>query len=187
MCQKYEIKRMDAGTLHKFQAGDHTTFTMIMREYQEPIYHFILRMTGNPKDAEDLTQETFVKTYLERTKFRGDSSINTWIYRIAANLTKNHLRWRSIRHYLPLDALARMVTAPSDDTRYEEIELREKNLLKYLQQLSPRQRSVFLLKYFHRLSHQEVANILDISVSSSKTNFHYAVKSLKELVRENNA
>jgi len=178
---------MDADTLHKFQAGDHTTLNIIMREYQEPIYYFILRMTGNVHDAEDLAQETFVKTYLERSKFRGDSSINTWIYRIAANITKNHLRWRSIRHYLPLDALARVLTATAEDTRYEEIESHEKDLLNHLQELSPRQRSVFLLKYFHRLSHQEVANILDISVSSSKTNFHYAVKSLKELVRENNA
>ncbi len=178
---------MDAETLHKFQAGDHVTFNRIMREYQKPIYYFILRMTGNVNDAEDLTQETFVKTYLERSKFRGDSSINTWIYRIAANLTKNHLRWKSIRNYLPLDTIARVLTATSENSQYEEIALREKDLLNHLQALSPQQRSIFLLKYFHGLSHKEVARILDISVSSSKTNFHYAVKSLKEMVRETNA
>jgi len=177
---------MDEETLKKFHDGDHTTFNKIMQEYQKPIYYFILRMTGNVKDAEDITQETFVKAYTERQNFRGDSAVNTWIYRIAANLSKNHLRWNSIRNHLAIDKMADLLTSDTDSSRYEAIETLESELIPYLEELPPRQRSVFILKYFDGLSHEEVANILSISVSSSKTNFHYAVKSLKEMIGADN-
>jgi len=179
-------KTMDSELLKKFKAGDHATFNRIMEQYQKPIYYFIYRMTGNAKDAEDLTQDTFVKAYLERERFRGDSAINTWIYRIAANLTKNHLRWHSLRRYAPLDAVLQFFFPESEESHYETMEALEEHLLDYVQQLPSRQRSVFVLKYYNGLTHEEISNILKISLGASKTNFHYAVKTLKEIVRKHN-
>ncbi len=173
---------MDAETLHKFRSGDHKTFNTIMTEYQQPIYYFLYRMTGNEKDAEDLTQEAFVKAYLERENFRGDSAINTWIYRIAANLARNHLRWHALRRYIPIDSIARLFASGEETSSREEVEYMEKSLLKFLPHLPPKQRLVFILKYFHRLTHAEIARIAGISMASSKTNFHYAVNTLKQLV-----
>jgi len=176
---------MDSEQLKKFREGDHATFNRIMEQYQKPIYYFIYRMTGNATDAEDLTQDTFVKAYLERENFRGESAVNTWIYRIAANLTKNHLRWHSIRRYATLDAVLEFFSGESGENPVAEREILEKRLLRFVQQLPARQRSVFILKYYNGLSHEEIAHILEISLSASKTNFHYAVKSLKEIADKN--
>ncbi len=79
-----------------------------------------------------------------------------------------------------------LLTSDADPSRYEELETLENELIPYLEKLPPKQRSVFILKYFDGLLHEEVANILSISVSSSKTNFHYAVKSLKEMIGADN-
>ena len=175
---------MKPETLRKYHAGDHKTFNEIMNRYQEPIYYFILRMVANEEDARDLTQETFVKAYTERKKFRGDSAVNTWIYRIASNLTKNHLRWRSIRNFISMDSAQGQLPVVSLETDDSTTVERERELLKHLQDLSPRQRSVFILRYFNELSHGEIAQILSISESASKTNFHYAVSALSEKVQE---
>lgn len=171
---------MEPDQLKKYRQGDHEFFRQIMDELQKPIYYYLYRYVGNAGDAEDLTQETFVKAYTERDKFRGDSQLSTWIYRIATNLAKNHLRWRSVRNFLTLEALQNQIVEESE----EELERgkREHEIMKHLQSLPKTQRSVFILKYFNELSHQEVSHILGISLSSSKTNFHYAVTSLKTMV-----
>ncbi|MBD3273795.1 MAG: sigma-70 family RNA polymerase sigma factor [Candidatus Marinimicrobia bacterium] len=171
---------MEPDQLKKYRQGDHEYFRQIMDELQKPIYYFLYRYVGNAGDAEDLTQETFVKAYTERDKFRGDSQISTWIYRIATNLAKNHIRWRSIRNFLTLDALqGSLVEEPESEVEREH---REHEIMNHLQHLPKTQRSVFILKYFNELSHQEISDILGISLSSSKTNFHYAVKSLKKTI-----
>ncbi|MCF7804849.1 MAG: RNA polymerase sigma factor [Candidatus Marinimicrobia bacterium] len=174
---------MEPEQLQKYHAGDHKTFNRIMAEYQEPIYFFLLRMVGNEEDAQDLTQETFVKTYTERKKFKGNSAVNTWIYRIAANLAKNHLRWRSIRNFIPVDHAGDELVNMTNDESADELEAREQELLMHLQSLSKTQRSVFILRYFNQLSHREVAQVMGVSEASSKTNFHYAVTALKDQVQ----
>ena len=171
---------MEPDQLKKYRQGDHEYFRQIMDELQKPIYYFLYRYVGNAGDAEDLTQETFVKAYTERDKFRGDSQLSTWIYRIATNLAKNHLRWRSVRNFLTLEALQNLVNEESEED--VEREHREHEVMNRLQDLPKTQRSVFILKFFNELSHQEISDILGISLSSSKTNFHYAVKSLKNMI-----
>lgn len=174
---------MTPEALRKYHAGDHTIFNEIMTEFQDPIYFFILRMVANEHDAEDLTQETFVKAYTERNKFRGDSAINTWIYRIAANLAKNHLRWRSIRNFISVDHAKDQLPTTSLDSQSDVTAAREQELLSHLQDLSARQRSVFILRYFQGLAHKEIAQVLGISEGSSKTNFHYAMTALTQKVQ----
>jgi RNA polymerase sigma-70 factor (ECF subfamily) len=171
---------MESDQLKKYRQGDHEFFRQIMDELQKPIYYFLYRYVGNAGDAEDLTQETFVKAYTERDTFRGDSQLSTWIYRIATNLAKNHLRWRSVRNFLTLEALQNSAT--EDSAEAFERSQREHEIINRLQNLPKTQRSVFILKYFNELSHQEISDILGISLSSSKTNFHYAVKSLKNMI-----
>jgi len=173
---------MDSTTLEKYRNGDPQLFNEIMNEYQQPVYYYLIRMLRNEHDAEDITQETFVKAYTERKKFRGEASIKTWLFQIASNLAKNHLRWHSIRSFISLNSRYPSLTSP-DESGNEQTQ-REQRLLKHLQHLSPRQRSVFILKYFNRLSHREIARIMDISEASSKTNFHYAVNALKDRIQE---
>lgn len=173
---------MDSKELKKYHDGDHAFFNGLIKKLQQPIYYFLYRYVGNATDAEELTQETFVKAYIDRVRFRGDAKLSTWIYTIAANLAKNHLRWRSLHKFLPVDSL--LYTIPDNIHDEPEINTKEKSLLKFIQALPRRQRSVFILKYFNQLSHQEISDILGISVSSSKTNFHYAVNSLKSMVNQ---
>jgi len=172
---------MDSQTLRKFYEGDAQVFNTLMQEYQQPLYYYLYRMVGNAEDAQDLLQETFVKAYTKRKSFRGDAQVQTWLYSIAGNLAKNHLRWRSIRRFVNVEESEHLI--PEDEVNPTEVDEMEQELFQYVQQLPERQRSVFILKYFHGLQHQEIAHILDISEGSSKTNFHYATKTLQALIQ----
>jgi RNA polymerase sigma-70 factor (ECF subfamily) len=72
-------------------------FTDVFQEYQRPIYNYLLRMTQNQAEAEDLTQETFIRVHRSLSTFRGEASLSTWIYRIATNVSHDHFRRRATR------------------------------------------------------------------------------------------
>ncbi len=172
---------MDSHTLRKFYEGDEQIFNQLMRDYEKPLYYYLYRMVGNAEDAQDLLQETFVKAYTKRKSYRGDAKVPTWLYSIAGNLAKNHLRWRSVRRFVAVEDSEHLF--PAEESNPGEIDQMEKTLLHFLQELPDRQRSVFILKYFQGLQHQEIAHILDISEGASKTNFHYATKTLQALIQ----
>jgi RNA polymerase sigma-70 factor (ECF subfamily) len=82
------------------------TSAEVFREYQRPIYNYLLRITQNQAEAEDLTQETFVRAHRSLPSFRGEASLSTWLYRIATNVSFDHFRQRTTRQdriALPLE------------------------------------------------------------------------------------
>src|SRR3954465_3500574 len=88
----------DRQLVRRAQEGDLTAFDVLIQRYQERVYATIYHMTSNHEDANDLTQETFVKAYKALTSFKGDSGFFTWVYRIAVNKTINFLKQRKNRH-----------------------------------------------------------------------------------------
>jgi RNA polymerase sigma-70 factor (ECF subfamily) len=87
----------DRADMEKLQAGHDAALNDLMERHATPVFHFLCRMVGNEDDANDLAQETFVRVFKSRGSFRTNEKFSTWLFTIAANMARNHFRWRS-RH-----------------------------------------------------------------------------------------
>jgi RNA polymerase sigma-70 factor (ECF subfamily) len=87
----------DRADMERLMAGQDTALNALMERHATPVFHFLCRMVANEDDANDLAQETFVRVFKSRNSFRTSEKFSTWLYTIAANLARNHFRWRS-RH-----------------------------------------------------------------------------------------
>jgi RNA polymerase sigma-70 factor (ECF subfamily) len=131
---------------------------------------------GNHAEADDLTQETFIKVYQSLPQFRQESSIQTWIYRIAINKGLNHLRRLKIRQTFGLEyadnAVEQKESGSSEAVR---------NFLRSaIAKLPPRQQMIIILRSFQELSFKEIAAILDITENAAKVNYSHALKNLRQ-------
>lgn len=97
MSSSIEADARDRADMERLQAGHDAALNDLMERHAEPAFHFLCRMTGNEDDAHDLAQETFVRVFKSRDVFHTEQKFSTWLYAIAANLARNHFRWRS-RH-----------------------------------------------------------------------------------------
>ena len=88
---------LDRSDMERLAAGQDAALNDLMERHATPVFHFLCRMVGNEDDANDLAQETFVRVFRARASFRTSEKFSTWLFTIAANLARNHFRWRS-RH-----------------------------------------------------------------------------------------
>jgi RNA polymerase sigma-70 factor (ECF subfamily) len=95
---------LDRADMAKLQAGESDALNQLMERHATPVFHFLCRMVGNEDDANDLAQETFVRVFKSAKSFRLNQKFATWLFTIAANLARNHFRWRSRHPNLSLDA-----------------------------------------------------------------------------------
>lgn len=159
-------------------------FNLLVRTYQQRIYWLIRKMVIDHDDANDLTQETFIKVHKNLPKFREDAQLYTWIYRIATNECLNFLRSKRRRFFLPIgdsegELLAKL--ASPEHISADEVQLR---LQKALLKLPDKQRLVFNMKYFDDLSYDDIAEITDTSVGALKASYHHAVKKIEDFLKE---
>lgn len=94
----------DRADMERLQAGHEAALNDLMERHATPVFHFLCRVVGNEDDANDLAQETFVRVFKSANSFRTDQKFSTWLFTIAANLARNHFRWRSRHPNLSLDA-----------------------------------------------------------------------------------
>ena len=99
-----DAEARDRADMEKLQAGHDAALNDLMERHATPVFHFLCRMVGNEADANDLAQETFVRVFKSRASFRAEQKFSTWLFTIAANLARNHFRWRSRHPNLSLDA-----------------------------------------------------------------------------------
>ncbi len=135
-------------------------------------------------DADDLTQEIFIKIHRYIDSFREDSQLFTWIYRIATNECLSFLNRKKRRFFLPIgdvqqELMAKLET--SDNISADEIQLK---LQKALLKLPDKQRLVFNMKYFDELPYEKIAEITDTSVGALKASYHHAVKKIEEYLSQ---
>ena len=140
-------------------------FEQLYAEQRGRVFSTAFRMVGNQTDAEDLTQDVFVKVYKKIDKFRGASSLSTWIYRITMNTCLDFLRKRKRRPTVPLEFVGD-ITGKSSNLK-ELIE-------SYVTRLPDGYRKVFILHDIQGLKHSEVADVLGISEGASKSQLHRA-------------
>ena len=98
-----DLDALDRADMAKLQAGHDAALNDLMTRHATPVFHFLCRMVGNEDDANDLAQETFVRVFKSRGSFRPGQKFSAWLFTIAANLARNHFRWRSRHPNLSLD------------------------------------------------------------------------------------
>jgi RNA polymerase sigma-70 factor (ECF subfamily) len=181
--------RMDELELVKrARRGSLEAYDELVRLYQERIYATIYHMTSNHEDANDLTQETFVKAYRVLKSFKGSSSFYTWIYRIAVNKTINFLKQRRNRMHVSLNDLDSsaerdpdLVALISEKTPRRDVnlvELQEK-LNAAMQKLSEPHRLVVTLHDVQGMPHEEIAKIMDCNIGTVRSRLFYARQQLQ--------
>ncbi len=162
----------------KDQATKDKGFLQLMEIYKEPIYWHIRRMVVLHEDAEDILQETFIQVYRNAGSFKGESKIYTWLYRIATNECISHFR-KNKKRVRNSESIEKM----SGELSETDSENSDAILIKFQQailQLPEKQRIVFNLRYYDELSYEEIGQILNSSVNTLKTNYHYASEKIKK-------
>ena len=174
----------DFELVEEVRNGRREAYTELMRRHQKRIYWFARRIVGTHEDADDVTQEAFVKAYLSLGDFRGDASFFTWLYRIALNLSLNTVRKRQIVNYVrESELLGRLFPAPDDPQKDLEGKELASRLQKAVSALPEKQRAVFVLRYYDELSYDEISAIVKTSVGGLKANYFHALRKVQEALR----
>lgn len=159
-------------------------FNLLMEKYQEKVYWVIRRMVIDHESSDDIAQETFVKVWKNLDKFKGESKLYTWIYRIATNEALTHLRKKKRRFFLPIGDLENeLISTLEADTYYNGDEIQLK-LQRAILTLPEKQRLVFNMKYFEELKFREIAEVLEVTIGNLKAQYHHAVKKIEKYLKE---
>jgi RNA polymerase sigma factor (sigma-70 family) len=157
-------------------------FRQLIETYQRKVYHVIRRMVIIHEDADDLTQNTFVKAFRSLDRFEGNSSLFTWLYRIATNEALSFLEKKKKRYFFSLDDHQEKMESYLDqhgNLNGDEIQNR---LQKALLKLPEKQRLVFHLKYQDELTYEQMSEITGTSIGALKASYHHAVKKIEQSV-----
>lgn len=183
--------------LERFREGDERAFTDIVHRYREPIFRRVFGMLKNHEDAEEVTQDTFLRARRGLENFRGDAAFSTWLYQIATNLAHNRywFWWRRGRHAaVSLDA----ATGPESDLTLAEVLPDEdpdpgkkavtqelvNRVEAAMERLSPAHREILALRNVKDLSYEEIAALLDLSLGTVKSRIARAREALKQVLSE---
>ena len=165
--------------------GDKNAFSELVRINMNEITALTYRMTRDKQAAADLTQETFIAAWKNIQGFRGESSVSSWLYRIAANKTLNYLKREKHVQSIAGDQLdlqaEKCGNNPADSL--ELTELRE-GVLEFMQTLPPQQRIAFELRFYKQQSFKEISEGTQSALGTVKTNYREAVKKLKKYAIE---
>jgi RNA polymerase sigma-70 factor (ECF subfamily) len=173
-------KVVAAEVVRRARDGDGDAFGIIVETYRDRLFGLALGIVRNRTAAEDVVQEAFIKAYRNLKRFRGDSSVYTWLYRIAVNTAHNHLRRERRAGKVDFEEVAPVIAAkdPNPADRAANSELGEA-IDGAVQRLPRRQREVFILHYFERMTHREIAEVLGVTEGAVKANFFHAIQKLK--------
>lgn len=159
-------------------------FNLLVRAYQQRVYWLVRKMVIDHDDADDITQEVFIKVHKAIDQFREDSQLYTWIYRIATNECLSFLNRKKRRFFLPIEDVAGQLTATIDSTPGLEGDEIQIKLQKALLKLPDKQRLVFNMRYYDELSYEDMAEITKTSVGALKASYHHAVKKIEDFLTE---
>jgi len=157
-------------------------FNLLVRKYQERIYWIIRKMVIDHDDANDVTQEVFIKVWKNLDKFRAEAQIFTWVYRIATNECLNFLNKKRKRFFVAWADVETELLKKMDNSQYIEGDEIQLKLQKALLKLPDKQRLVFNLKYYEDLKYSQIADITKTSIGALKASYHHAVKKIEEIL-----
>jgi RNA polymerase sigma-70 factor (ECF subfamily) len=170
----------DNELLELFRNGNsHHAFNLIVKKYQQRVYSHVRHMVIDHDDANDLTQNTFIKVWNNLSTFREDAQLFTWIYRIATNECLNFLKNKRKRFFLPVadvesELAEKLTQEPSLKGDAIEMKLQKAILL-----LPEKQRLVFNMRYYNEMKYEDMSEVLGTSVGALKASYHHAVQKIE--------
>jgi RNA polymerase sigma-70 factor (ECF subfamily) len=178
----------------RVKTGDESAFTYLVQKYRRQMVGFMYRMCHNPAAAEELAQEVFLRVYRSRSSYEASAKFNTWLYRIATNLAVNHAR--DTRHERPENTLR--LDEPDQETgstpdladgnlTAEEQMLRRERLAvirQKVQALPERQRMAVIMHKYQQMDYREIADVMKLSESATKSLLFRAYETLREQLKE---
>ncbi len=177
----------DMDLVRRFKDGDESAFSTIVLKYQNRLFRVALGILGDEDTAMDIAQDAFVKAYGHLMKFREDSGLYTWLYRILYNLCISHLRRKKIVSFLSFDdddeSREFVSNLPDPEENFERKEIKNR-INEALEKLPERQRSVFIMKQIEGLKHEEIASITGITEGAVKASYFQAVQKLRNHLKE---
>jgi RNA polymerase sigma-70 factor, ECF subfamily len=184
----------DADVMLRVKTGDEAAFTFLVQKYRRQIVGFMYRMCRNPATAEELAQEVFLRVYRSRESYEASAKFNTWLYRIATNLAMNHAR--DTRHERPENTVR--LDEPDSETgttpdladgslTVEEQILRRERMAvirQKVQALPERQRMAVVMHKYQQMDYREIADVMRLSESATKSLLFRAYETLREQLKE---
>lgn len=175
------MKEENLISLLRSEATRAKAYETLVHMYQEKLYWHIRKMVGSHADADDVLQNTFIKVWQHLGRFRGDSKIYTWLYRIATNECYTFLQ-KEKKRQTPVSSEPSLTEQLPSDPYFEGREM-ELKLWQAIDQLPARQKEVFLLKYFEAMKYGEMADLLQTSTGALKASYHHAVQKIRHFLK----
>lgn len=173
----------DAGLVAASVAGQRDAFDLIVERHRRTVYQVCYRFVGHHEDASDLSQEAFVRAWRGLKNFKGDAALSTWLYRIAVNVCLNRVNAKTLVTE-SIDSPERFTDHSHEDAGERLLrEERAAEVRKAIDALPKRQRATLILRAYHDLPHQQIAQILGSSVGAVKANFFHALANLEKILR----
>jgi RNA polymerase sigma-70 factor (ECF subfamily) len=186
------MEASDAAAVAQVLAGDQDAFRVLVDRHSRNVFRLAYRMTGSEQDAEDVVQETFLRAYRKLGQFESRANFGTWLYRVTVNCALDYLRLRERRDKGIQAAPASSsdgqetadaaLTAPTGEPSPERVVLGAelgRKLASALAELSPHERTAFVLRHFEGMSIEEIARILGLRQGATKNTVFRAVKKLR--------
>lgn len=172
----------------KVRSGDLDKMALLFHRHHRPLYGFLFQMTRKKEASEDMLQNVFYRMLRSRHTFTGEGDFKTWMYYIARNVIKDHIKKTSRDPgFHDMNELAEKIGADVRTDEQIERKLEVKALQRALDSLSRDSREVLILSRFQELRHEEIARVLDITVGAVKVRIHRAINQLKERYQSSEA
>ncbi|MBR5175684.1 MAG: RNA polymerase sigma factor [Bacteroidales bacterium] len=176
----------DKEILDLYKAGQpELAFKEIVNSYSERLYWHVRRFLCSHEDTDDLLQDIFVKIWASLSSFRGESQLYTWLYRIATNESLNFLQKQKIRAALRFESMSSKIEDRIDEDTLMDGDQLQRDLMKAIQRLPSKQRTVFIMRWFDNLSYEDISEILGTSVGALKASYHFASEKIKAELEKN--
>lgn len=181
------IQSEDKDIISSFLDGNNSAFNIIVLKYQKRVYWTIRRMIVDHDDADDITQEVFIKLHSSLKDFRGDSALFTYLYKISINYSLNHIKKNKnkMQREIPIDNnFTDKYSEKSDSDKGMELTGNIKLIADAILILPEQQRAVFNMRFYDDMTYEEIASVLNKSVGGLKANYFHAFKKIQTFLKE---
>ncbi len=179
-------KLTDEQLISRFQKGDISSFDILVRRYQIPLFNYVSRFVGDSAEAEDIIQETFYRLYRNKHYYKEIAKFSTWIYTIAGNLARTELRRKKKRKFFSINFFMSTdkdydIPDPSSnpEDKLDKI-VTDEIIQKAITRLAPKFKEVILLRDVHGFSYEEIAEIVNVPLGTIKSRVNRARLKLQE-------
>lgn len=189
-----EAASADVEAMLRVKTGDESAFSFLVQKYRRPMVGYMYRLCHNPSTAEELAQEVFLRVYRSRTSYEPSAKFTTWLYRIATNLAVNHARdtrheraQNTVRLDEPDQETGTTPDLPDESLSAEEAILKRERLAAIrskVNALPERQRMAVMMHKYQQMDYREIATVLKLSESATKSLLFRAYETLREQLKE---